>query len=132
MKWVYLCAGHLCVALGIAGVIVPSMPGLPFLLGAAFCYSRSSEKYYRWLMEHPVFGTIIRDYQQHRAMRRKTKIVAIAVLWVSLLLSAWRLNALNRWYIGAAFLALAIGVTLIILRVRTMPDEGQYRPDSHR
>jgi uncharacterized protein len=123
MKWVYLVAGHLCIAFGIVGAILPSMPALPFLLGAAFCYSRSSEKYYRWLMDHPVFGTIIRDYQEHRAMRRKTKIIAIAVLWMSLIFSAWRLGALDRWYIGAAFLALAIGVTLIILRVRTLPDK---------
>ena len=53
--------GTLSLVLGIVGVFVPLLPTTPFLLLAAACYARGSERLYRWLVGHRYLGQYIRD-----------------------------------------------------------------------
>lgn len=74
VMWLYL--GHLCVGLGILGVFLPILPTTPFILLASACYSRGSERFHQWLLNHPVFGPSLRDWQKARVIRPRAKIVA--------------------------------------------------------
>ena len=76
--------GSLFVALGIAGIVLPLVPTTPFLLAAAFCYARSSERHYNWLMNHKWFGEYIRNYQAGLGIPLKVKIFAITFLWLTI------------------------------------------------
>ncbi|MBV1931158.1 MAG: DUF454 family protein, partial [Porticoccaceae bacterium] len=49
-----LTAGSVSVVLGVVGIVLPLLPTTPFLLLAAACYVRSSNKFYTWLVSHPV------------------------------------------------------------------------------
>lgn len=73
-------AGGVALALAIAGIALPLVPTTPFLLLAAFCWYRGSPERYTWLINHPRYGAIIRDWQEHRAIARRTKVVAIAAM----------------------------------------------------
>ena len=73
--------GSVSVALGVIGIFVPGLPTTPFLLIAAACYVRSSERLYHWLLNHKVLGKFVRDYQRDKAMPLRSKIVALASMW---------------------------------------------------
>jgi uncharacterized protein len=112
--------GHLCVALGVIGIVLPLLPTTPFLLLAAACYVRSSERHYQWLIANRVFGPPILDYQQKRAVRPRTKVISLAFVWTSMLFSIYRVQhpALDIF-----LFCLGIFLSVMILRVRTLREE---------
>lgn len=70
-------AGGLALAIGVVGVFVPLLPTTPFLLLAAACFFRSSDRLYSWLVNHKWLGSYIRNYREHRAMTRRAKAVSV-------------------------------------------------------
>jgi uncharacterized protein len=115
-----LTAGHACVGLAVAGAFLPLLPTTPFLLLASACYLRASERHHRWLLENRVFGPILRDYQEKRGVTRRTKVIALMMLWASLTYSAYRLGALSPTPLALVLFASGITLSLIILRLRTV------------
>jgi len=57
-------AGTVFLILGGVGVVLPLLPTTPFLLLAAVCYARSSERLYRWLLYNRWFGSYIRNWHE--------------------------------------------------------------------
>ncbi len=84
MRTTFLLLGLVCVAFAVIGVFVPLLPTTPFLLLAAACFARSSERFHQWLLNHPVFGTTVRAWDEHRSIPRKAKWVAIVSLIMTL------------------------------------------------
>jgi hypothetical protein len=83
-RTVFLVLGTLFVVLGVIGIVVPVLPTTPFLLLAAACYARGSQRSHDWLLANPAFGPLIREWQQHRAIPWRTKIYAIALMSATL------------------------------------------------
>lgn len=79
----YLTAGVTSLGLGIAGAFLPVLPTVPFLLLAAFCFARGNPVWERRLLEHPRWGPPIKDWRERRAISRRAKIAAFAMLGVS-------------------------------------------------
>lgn len=75
-----LALGLLCTAVGIAGLILPLLPGTLFLLIAAWAFSRSSERLHQWLYHHPRFGRTIREWYLYRAIPPRAKVLAITMM----------------------------------------------------
>jgi len=123
MRWAYLALGGLCTALGIAGVILPGLPGTVFLLVALWAFSRSSERLALWLFNHPRFGRTIRAWHAERAIPRPAKIAALATMTLSFAGLLWLTGGLS---LGPA----AAGLTLALVGcwIATRP-EGAQRPD---
>jgi len=69
-----------CTALGIAGIILPLMPGTVFLLIAVWAFSRSSERLHLWLFHHPRFGRSIRAWYLYGVIPVPSKVLAIAMM----------------------------------------------------
>lgn len=80
VKGLLVCAGSICVGLGVVGVLLPLLPTTPFLLLAAACYARSSERFYVWLLTNRLFGRYILDWRQNRGIPLRTKIWIIALM----------------------------------------------------
>lgn len=76
MRPVWAALGFLALGLGIVGIALPLLPTVPFLLLAAWCFARSSERLHSWLMRHPRLGPPIRDWRARGAISRKAKIAA--------------------------------------------------------
>lgn len=83
VRTLYLAAGIMALILGLLGVVLPILPTTPFVLLAAACFARSSERFYNALLNHHLAGPIIADWRQHRAMRRTTKRWAFLTMALS-------------------------------------------------
>ena len=73
----YKALGLFFVALAGAGVVLPLLPTTPFLLLAAGCFARSSQRWHDWLMSRPLFSQLLRDWHEHRCVSLKTKVVSV-------------------------------------------------------
>ena len=78
MRRVYLVLGLVFVALGFVGVFLPVLPTTPFLILAAACFARSSRRLESWLLDHPRFGPMLRDWRERGAIPWKAKLMALA------------------------------------------------------
>lgn len=83
-KILLIIAGWLSVILAIIGIVLPLLPTTPFLLLAAFCFSKSSERFHDWLLNHRWFGDYIRNFQSGRGMTFKAKVSTIFLIWLSI------------------------------------------------
>ena len=119
-KMVFIAAGTLSVGLGVAGILLPLMPTTPFLLLAAFFYSRSSDRFYQWLITNRWFGDYIRDYREGRGIRRRHKITAITTLWAAILFSTW---LVSLWWVGVILFIIASCVTTHLLWMKTRTED---------
>ena len=112
MKGLLIVCGTICVGLGILGIFLPLMPTTVFLLLAAACYARSSERFHRRLVEHPWLGPYI---QQSRGMTARQKAVSVTVLWVSLIVTmVWAAHAV---WLRLLLVAIGVGVTVHVARL---------------
>jgi uncharacterized membrane protein YbaN (DUF454 family) len=116
-KTLLVVAGTICVALGAIGIVLPVLPTTPFLLLAAACYCRSSERLYHWLLSNRFFGEYIRNYREGKGIPLKTKIIAVAVLWMAIVYSAF--FVVNILAVQLVLLVVAIAVSTHIIRLPT-------------
>jgi len=118
-KWLLMSLGVLAMAVGLIGVVVPLLPTTPFLLLAAACFVRSSDTMYGRLTSNRLFGGFIRDYREQRGVSARAKIMALALLWGVIGYTA--LTAVTAAWLRALLAAIAVAVTLHLLRLRTLP-----------
>lgn len=88
--WPYAALAYLFTGLALAGVVLPGLPTTPFLLMAAWAARRGSPRLDRWLREHRHLGPALHHWETERAVSRRAKCLAVAVLsssWV--LLALW-------------------------------------------
>jgi uncharacterized membrane protein YbaN (DUF454 family) len=112
MKALLIGCGTLCVGLGVLGIFLPLLPTTVFLLLAAACYARSSERFHRRLVEHPLLGSYLRG---RGGMTSRQKAVTVAVLWLSLIVTMmWTARA--PW-LRVLLVAVGVGVTLHVARL---------------
>jgi uncharacterized membrane protein YbaN (DUF454 family) len=116
-KSFYVIAGTICVALGAIGLFLPILPTTPFLLLAAACYCRGSERMLNWLLNNKYFGSYIKNYREGKGISAKNKTVAITTLWVSIFLSIFFIRIL---IMQITLLVIATAVTTYLLRMPTL------------
>ncbi len=82
-RHLFLLGGHLSLTVGVIGLLVPVMPTSPFVIIAAACYARSSERFYRMLLNNRHFGEDVRLWRERRCVRRKMRNLSVAALTVA-------------------------------------------------
>lgn len=102
--------GSVALVLGIVGVFLPVLPTTPFVLLAAFCYSRASLRFYALVLENRVFGPLIREWHATRTIPRRAKCLGLAMMAVSFTVSIMVLNGRPYLQIGLAVLGLGLGI----------------------
>ncbi len=117
VRLLWIIAGTLSLAVGVVGIILPFLPTTPFALIAAACYLRGSKRMYDRLVENRYFGGYLRDYMEGRGVSNRATVVSITFLWALILLSV--VFATSDLIIRAVLIAVAIAVTIHLLRLRT-------------
>jgi hypothetical protein len=93
----WLAAGWLALAAGAVGIFLPLLPTTPFVLLAAWCFSRGSERCERWLLEHRHFGPMVRDWRMHRAIPLRAKQLATVMMALGSAWAGWLLPQPWAW-----------------------------------
>jgi uncharacterized membrane protein YbaN (DUF454 family) len=125
---VLIVTGTLSVALGVLGIFLPLLPTTIFLLLGAACYARSSERFYLRLINSRVLGAYIRNHREGRGMRRRDKVITLALLWIGI-------GATMIWSVDAAWLrvllfGIATGVTVHVVRLPAWRPARTAAPDA--
>ena len=115
-RWLLVAVGVVSVGLGTVGIFVPLLPTTPFLLLAAACFVRSSDRLHDWLMGHRLYGPIVRGYREHRALPASSKAIILVFTWAAILSSIFILAHPARFVL----LAPAIGATWMMIRMPTL------------
>lgn len=117
IRAIWVGAGMLFTGIGILGMITPLMPGLVFFLIAAFCFAKGSRKFLRMLVSNPYVGPQILDFKRGKGMTLKTKLLALAVLWTGVIISAF--FVVKKEWVSLAILLTGVVVTVIIAAQKT-------------
>ncbi len=126
---VYKSLGFFFVGLAALGVFVPLLPTTPFLLVAAACFARSSERWHRWLLANRTFGPLLHTWHTRRCISRRTKVVAVtSVLAFGGCSVAFAVEGTTLRLIGLALVATGLAC---VLRLRTCADDGQPGPPAY-
>jgi uncharacterized membrane protein YbaN (DUF454 family) len=118
LKVFYVALGSVALGLGVAGVFLPLLPTTPFLLLAAALWCKGSPRLYRWLLDSPRLGCYIRNFRETRSIPLRAKVVSVAMLWATIVLSAFL--AVEAWWLRALLMCVAAGVTWHILSFGTL------------
>ena len=115
---VYAALGFVFLGIGIAGTVLPGLPGTVFLLAATWFFFKSSEKMYLWVLNHRRLGPTVRAYRAGYGIRRRIKIYAITLMSISVAYSV--VFAIDSMPIRDIHVALAlVGATVILTRPTT-------------
>ncbi|MCK0068123.1 MULTISPECIES: YbaN family protein [Kordiimonas] len=87
MRYIWMACGWIAFVLGVIGAFLPLLPTVPFLLLAAFCFSRGSDKLHNWLLNHEKFGPPIAEWRKHGAIATRVKFMAMGFILFSIGLS---------------------------------------------
>lgn len=122
-KMIYLLLGCIGLGLGAVGAVVPLLPSFPFLMLAAFCFARSSERLNRWFISTKLYKDNLESYVAGKGMTRKTKIRIMVT--VTLLMSVGFVM-MHAVVIGRIVLALVwvFHVLYFMFGVKTIPDQS--------
>jgi uncharacterized protein len=120
VKVAFALLGWICVGLGAVGIVTPLLPTTPFLLVATYCFSRSSERFHNWLLDHKTFGPIVKDWQEQRAIPMKGKVVALITLAASAIYLGMK-TGLDGWLKALALSALFCSAVFISTRATAKP-----------
>jgi len=112
-RYLVIILGWLSVVLGVVGIFLPLLPTTPFILLAAWCFSRSSPLFHNWLVSHPKLGPIVDTWSNGEGLPIKVRNRIIIIMWASMILSMLLIaklwSALLLGLIGAS-------VTVYIMR----------------
>ncbi len=124
-KVIFLILGLVTTILAIVGIFLPLLPTTPFLLLSAYFFSNSSQKLHNWLLEHRVFGPIIKDWNRYGVIRLRAKI--ISTILIIALFSYTLLFVKVNLYIK--ILITLIGLSVLIF-INSRPSEPQDKINS--
>ena len=106
-RTILISLGLLCVGLGFIGVFVPGIPTTIFLIIALWAFTKSSEKLRYWLLNHKRFGPILNNWQEHKVVPRRAKILMVVLMSLAVIL----------FYYSSQSLILTIGLIIILVSV---------------
>jgi uncharacterized protein len=112
----YQALGWSSVGMAVVGAILPGIPAAPFVVLAGYFFIRSSPEAHRWLRQSRWFGPLLRDWEEHRAVRRSVRNAALALIGAGMVLTA--LMGLPTALMGTILSLQAIGMVIVVsLRV---------------
>ena len=92
MRIILLSLGLLCVGLAFIGIFIPGIPTTPFLIVALWAFAQSSKKFHAWLLNHKRFGTVLRNWESHKVVPIKAKILMVILQITAVAMIQYSLN----------------------------------------
>jgi hypothetical protein len=115
-RYILISLGFTFLGLGVLGIFLPLLPTTPFLLLSVSCFYKSSQRFHSWLLNHKVFGKIIRNYREKR-IDPKTKWSTLIILWLTIGISMYLF--LYTIFVPILLFVIVVPVSWHILRLST-------------
>lgn len=124
-KILYIVTGCVGVGLGAVGAVVPLLPAFPFLLLAAFCFGRSSERLNHWFVHTKLYKNNLESYVQGKGMTWKTKIRIMIMVTILMSIGFIMMHQVpvGRAVLGCVWL---FHILYFVFGVKTMKQEKLY------
>ena len=121
-KLLYLAGGFIGLGLGALGAALPLLPAFPFLLLAAYCFARSSERLHRWFVGTRLYKENLESFVAGRGMTRRTKLRIMTLVTLTM---AFGFAMMGRVPVGRVILGIvwAGHVLYFIFGIRTLPEQ---------
>ena len=107
----YLVLGFSGLVLGFIGALVPLLPAFPFLLLAAFCFAKSSERLHNWFINTKLYKNNLESYVKKKGMSKKTKIKIMVMITI---LMSIGFIMMHRIWIGQLILFFCLVISYIL------------------
>ena len=121
MQKVLVLFGLLFMGLGMVGTVIPILPTVPFLIAAAFCFAKGSERFHRWFSETKMYKENLQTFVEHRCMTARQKFRALALMTVMILAA---MIFIPIWQGKAGLLAVILfNYILFAVGIRTVSEE---------
>lgn len=118
MRAIFTTLGVVFTGCGLVGVILPLLPTVPFLLLAAFCFSKGSERFHQWFIATNIYKKHLEAFQKNAAMPLKTKLVLLFISSLMLMIGIYH----APYYWLKLFLVALLGIKyyFFIFRIKTL------------
>lgn len=122
-KYVYIVLGCIGVGVGGIGAVIPLIPTFPFLLMAAYCFARSSDKLHDWFIHTRLYKENLESYVQGRGMTKKTKIRIMITVTILMSIGFFMMKAVvaGRMVLAGVWL---FHVIYFVWGVKTLKEES--------
>ena len=120
---IFISLGWLCVGLGFVGVFVPGIPTTIFLIIALWAFTKSSEKLRYWLLNHKRFGPILNNWQEHKVVPRRAKILMVALMSLAVILFYYSLQSL---ILTIGLIIILVSVAIYVISLPSKVPENSY------
>jgi hypothetical protein len=115
-KHLLVILGWFFTLLGFIGVILPILPTTPFLIVALVCFSKSSPRFHRMLLNNRWFGPPLKQWEEKKTLSRKTKYKAFFLVMMTFSISIAILD--DHIQLQLSLVGLAIILLLFIWRIK--------------
>ena len=122
-RTILISLGCLCVGLGFVGVFVPGIPTTIFLIIALWAFTKSSEKLRHWLLNHKRFGPILNNWQEHKVVPRRAKILMVVLMSLAVILFYYSLQSL---ILTIGLIIILVSVAIYVLSLPSKVPENSY------
>ena len=116
-RLIFMSFGFTFLVIGAVGIVIPILPTTPFIIVSAFCFSKSSKRFERWISQNRYFGSYIENYKTKKGVPRDVKLQSIVFLWIMLIISGLIFS--NSVYIPIILVVVGVAVTLHIALLKT-------------
>lgn len=108
--------GYLFLGLAIVGAFLPVIPTVPFALVAAYCFKEGSPRVYSWIIAFPKFGPAVQEWEEHKIIRTKNKVLAISLMSLGIGMAVYKSTASTELKAMMIFTGLCVGIYIITRR----------------
>jgi len=121
MKILYALLGFIFLGIGIAGIILPGLPGTVFLLSALFCFTRSSERLHSWFISTKIYQNHLKEFNEQRAL---TKTAKMRILMIGTTAMGITFFISSSWGIKSIILcALVVKYLVFFFYIKTLDED---------
>jgi uncharacterized membrane protein YbaN (DUF454 family) len=125
LRGVYVTLGFLLLGVGIIGTVLPGIPTTMPIILAAFFFSKSSQRFDDWMLNHRLFGPLVRDWRAGVGFSARAKSIAIAAIAITFTITVvWVVDVTG---VRIGLILLAVGISTYILRLPTKRVEPSVR-----
>lgn len=121
LRTILLVVGTISLGIGLTAIIVPGLPTTPFVFIAIFCYARSSERMYTWMMNNKHIGQQYHNLREGKGISMATKLYSLAMAWTMIIISV---SVLDILVLRIFLVVLGLIMAVVMWRLKT------YRPES--